>query len=269
MIRSTVLTLVKRRSTWAITSKTSPMTPNAPFWSTIVNPWSKPYLKPLNPFWPTSVSRNFCRVLQISPKHFKISQCKSCVFCRGTQLSCWVTFEIWSLNRWKTQVNAQGYNSQAPRKSKLCLQFVHNWLRKRPYALCEHCRGSRDLQLWYSSVCPLQFNFFGVSLSQTGLLEMFSTRLALSTQPRDAGAPHRAQPPWTRVVGPARTPRFHGSHAANAGGLGGAPPTCLPHSRCATRGSHAAPSATCDVAVLGRPRRPCRRPMPRPCCLGA
>jgi hypothetical protein len=37
MIRSTELTLVKRRSTWAITSKTSPTTPNDPFgqpWST-------------------------------------------------------------------------------------------------------------------------------------------------------------------------------------------------------------------------------------------
>jgi hypothetical protein len=88
MIRTTELTLVKRRSTWAITSKTSPMTPNDPFWSTLVNPWSNPTQNPLNTPLPSSVSRNFCRVLQISPKHFKISQCKSCVFCRGTQLSC-------------------------------------------------------------------------------------------------------------------------------------------------------------------------------------
>jgi hypothetical protein len=38
MSRSTVLTLVKRRSTWAITSKTSPTNPNDPFgqpWSTL------------------------------------------------------------------------------------------------------------------------------------------------------------------------------------------------------------------------------------------
>jgi hypothetical protein len=34
MIRSTELTLVKRRSTWAITSKTSPTTPNDTPWST-------------------------------------------------------------------------------------------------------------------------------------------------------------------------------------------------------------------------------------------
>jgi hypothetical protein len=88
MNRPTKLTLVKRRSTWAITSKTSPMTPNDPFWSTLVNPWSNPTQNPLNTPLPSLVSHNFCRILQISPKHFKISQCKSCVFCRGTQLSC-------------------------------------------------------------------------------------------------------------------------------------------------------------------------------------
>jgi hypothetical protein len=37
MTRSTELTLVKRRSTWALTSETLPMTPNDPLWSTLVN----------------------------------------------------------------------------------------------------------------------------------------------------------------------------------------------------------------------------------------
>jgi hypothetical protein len=83
-----VLTLVKRWSTGVITSKTSPTTPNDTPWSTHGQGWVKTLVKPLeHPFAP-SVSRNFCRFLQISPKHFKISQCKSCVFCRGTQLSC-------------------------------------------------------------------------------------------------------------------------------------------------------------------------------------
>jgi hypothetical protein len=90
MNRSTVLTLVKRRSTWAITSKTSSTTPNDTPWSTHGQGLVKTLVKPLkNTLWPTSVARNFCRVLQISPKYFKFSQCKRCVFCRGTQLSCW------------------------------------------------------------------------------------------------------------------------------------------------------------------------------------
>jgi hypothetical protein len=71
IIQSTVLTLVKRRSTWAITSKTSPTNPNDPFWSTLVNPGSNPTQNPLNTPLPSSASQNFCRVLQISAKHFK------------------------------------------------------------------------------------------------------------------------------------------------------------------------------------------------------
>jgi hypothetical protein len=51
MSRSTTLTLVKRRSTWAITSKTSPTNPNDPFWSTLVNPWSNPSKNPLEHLW--------------------------------------------------------------------------------------------------------------------------------------------------------------------------------------------------------------------------
>jgi hypothetical protein len=61
---------------------------NDPFWSTLVNPWSNPTQNPLNTPLPSSVSRYFCHVLQISPKHFKFSQYKRCVFRRGTQLSC-------------------------------------------------------------------------------------------------------------------------------------------------------------------------------------
>jgi hypothetical protein len=47
MIRSTELTLVKRRSTWAITSKTSPTTPNHTPWSTHGQGWVKTLVKPL------------------------------------------------------------------------------------------------------------------------------------------------------------------------------------------------------------------------------
>jgi hypothetical protein len=47
MIWSTALTLVKRRSTWAITSKTSPTTPNDTPWSTHGQGWVKTLVKPL------------------------------------------------------------------------------------------------------------------------------------------------------------------------------------------------------------------------------
>jgi hypothetical protein len=36
-----------------------------------------------------------------------------------------------------------------PENSQLGMRFVHNWLRKTPYALCGSCRGMEDLQLSY------------------------------------------------------------------------------------------------------------------------
>jgi hypothetical protein len=51
MIRSTVLTLVKLRSTWAITSKTSPAISNDTPWSTHSQGWVKTLVKPIEPLW--------------------------------------------------------------------------------------------------------------------------------------------------------------------------------------------------------------------------
>jgi hypothetical protein len=48
MIRSNKLNLVKRRSTWTITSKTSPTTPNDTLGQLMVKVWSKPWSNPLN-----------------------------------------------------------------------------------------------------------------------------------------------------------------------------------------------------------------------------
>jgi hypothetical protein len=36
-----------------------------------------------------------------------------------------------------------------PENSQVGMHFVHNWLRKRPYALSRSCRGLCDLQLSY------------------------------------------------------------------------------------------------------------------------
>jgi hypothetical protein len=49
MIRSTELTLVKQRLTWAITSKTSPMTPNGTPRSTHGQGWVKTLVKTIEP----------------------------------------------------------------------------------------------------------------------------------------------------------------------------------------------------------------------------
>jgi hypothetical protein len=42
-----------------------------------------------------------------------------------------------------------------PGNCQLGMQFVHNWLTKRPYALYKSCRGILDLQLSYSNIGAL------------------------------------------------------------------------------------------------------------------
>jgi hypothetical protein len=51
---------------------------------TLVKDTGKPYLNPNVLECP----QNFCLVLQISPKRFKMFQYESCPVFRGTQLSC-------------------------------------------------------------------------------------------------------------------------------------------------------------------------------------
>jgi hypothetical protein len=103
-----------------------------------------------------------------------------------------------------------------PENSQLGIQFVQKRLRKRPYALCESCRGPRDLQLCYSLLGPHLFNFLEICSVKQGYLEIF----------RAPGAPERRATSGARpctaagvdpTVGPARTPRPHGLHAACAG----------------------------------------------------
>jgi hypothetical protein len=72
-----------------------------------------------------------------------------------------------------------------PGNSHLGIQIVHNWLRKSPYALCESCRGSRDLQLCYSLLGPLLFNFLEFWSVKQGHLEKKFSGTRRSRPPRD------------------------------------------------------------------------------------
>jgi hypothetical protein len=74
--------------------------------------------------------RNFCRVLQISPKHFKISKYKGCLVIWGTQLFFWVAFQILSGNWWKSQSTAVFPIHRSHEKIELCLTFLLKPMRK-------------------------------------------------------------------------------------------------------------------------------------------
>jgi hypothetical protein len=147
-----------------------------------------------------------------------------------------------------------------PGNSHLGIQIVHNWLRKSPYALCESCRGSRDLQLCYSLLGPLLFSF----------LEFWSVKQGHLEKLRAPGAPDRRATSSAKpcaAVGPARTPRPHRLHAACAGRLDGAsaPPR---HPARATRRARLGRPSRRAPPVQRRRRRTSAHvaAVPRPCC---
>jgi hypothetical protein len=94
------------------------------------------------------------------------------------------------------------------------MQFVQKRWRKGPYALCKSCRGSRDLQLWYSNVCPLQFNFLEKTQSKCASLSCFGSSRSRARRPR-----------WRW----ARTPRLAFARWSVRRGTHCAAPPSLPH----------------------------------------
>jgi hypothetical protein len=129
--------------------------------------------------------------------------------------------------------------------SQVGMHFVHNWLRKRPYAVCKSCRGSRDLQLRYRSLWVLQFEFLEKLLVKVGQSELFWHQRSRARAER-----RRCALPCSAFVGPMGP----GAEAAYH------PLFCVPWGRPRRTASTAlspAPRVARPAATL---RRPCRRP---------
>jgi hypothetical protein len=107
-----------------------------------------------------------------------------------------------------------------PENSQVGMHFVHNWLIKRPCALCKSCKGILDLQLSYSNLGALQFNFLEKTTVEQGHPEMISRRNALLRDVARRQAPDHAPAP---LAGPRRR-----GTAATAGPTAPAP-TSLPN----------------------------------------
>jgi hypothetical protein len=84
---------------------------------------------------------------------------------------------------------------QRPENSQVGMHFVHKWLRKNPYALCRSCRGMLDLQLLYSNVGVLQFNFLEINPIKVCQDEMFCTLGVQSAPPAPASRVAAPRPP--------------------------------------------------------------------------
>jgi hypothetical protein len=91
-----------------------------------------------------------------------------------------------------------------PENSHLGIQIVQKWLRKRPYALCESCRGSGDLQLFYSLLGPLLFNYLEFCSVKQGYLKNFRRHWRSGMRrPRRRRASPAPRPRWVPTPRPA------------------------------------------------------------------
>jgi hypothetical protein len=92
---------------------------------------------------------NFCRVLQISPKHFKFYQYKSSPVFRGTQLLCWMAFQILSGKGGKTWSTAVFTVHQTVEKHNFAWCSCSNRREKHRTTFAKSCRGMSHIQLSY------------------------------------------------------------------------------------------------------------------------
>jgi hypothetical protein len=65
-----------------------------------------------------------------------------------------------------------------PENLHVGMPFVHNWLRKRTYTLSRNCRGTIDLQLFYSPLGPLMFQNRKKNCAQQCYIDLFHSQNA-------------------------------------------------------------------------------------------
>jgi hypothetical protein len=156
-------TLVKPRSTWVITLKTSPMNPIEPLDQAYTHPWptrgQRHGQTPLNR-WRRRMSSGTFAVFS----KFHLNTSKS-TFMKVIHLVEGHNFRVyWHFKFWAEKGEKLGQPSVPPvfqnrPAFKVGTTFLQNPLRKTLYNLCKSCRGEWDQQLSYSPLCALLFNF--------------------------------------------------------------------------------------------------------------
>jgi hypothetical protein len=106
-----------------------------------------PFGQPWSTLGQTLLKTPFGCVLQISHKHFKFSQYKSCVFVEGHNFHVDWHWRFGVEEGQKCKSTLLGTIHGRPEIIELGMLFVHKRWRMQ------------DLQLWYSNVGPLQFKF--------------------------------------------------------------------------------------------------------------
>jgi hypothetical protein len=173
--------------------------------STLVKRWPNPSQTPTQTLWCPCRLENFCRVLQISPKHFKFSQYKSCAVCRGTQLSCWLTFAIRSGIVWKNCFQClQLLFIDAQKICKLaCFSFKIAW-GKPHTAFIKVVEGSEIYNFYYYHLVHFYCKIWRKQQSNSATLICFAPGRTRTPRARDVALGHVGS---TAVHRCTRTPR--------------------------------------------------------------
>jgi hypothetical protein len=195
---------------------------------------------------------NICRVLQISLKHFKISKYQSCVVFHGTQLRCWVTFQIQSGKWWKSWSTTENTISKCRENVKVGMQCVQNLLIKTPKRLCKVVEVQEIYNFGIYTLehfCCKILRKNTVKLAYPELYLCRNTRARMTSHERHVGCPSYAglcAPAWALYSDACRaTGRCHTVHGHTSIGH--------PHSR------HWLPAPP-HVSTTSSPiPRPCRR----------
>jgi hypothetical protein len=190
----------------------------------------------------TNVFRNVCRDLQISPKHFKISQYESCPGCRGTQLSCKLAFQILSGNWWKTwSTDSSSYSPKCGDIQSLAVICAKSVEKKHHTAFVKVVEGSEIYNFSIHHFVHFYSNFWSFKHSNRGAVTQFRASRAAPASPSGPPTPPEA-------------PCFP-THAHTPRRLEGSPATC-----------HAPPRRSAAPPVPAGPPRAslprARRPMP-------
>jgi hypothetical protein len=143
------VTLVKRRSTWDITSKTSSTNPNDTPWSSSGQGLVKILVKPLELPWTPVSPGTFAAFSQFHLNTSNSPNTKVVYFVEGNNLyvewHCWFEVQIGE----KCRSTPPGTIHWSRDFCIVPLYFMRNPLIKTLYSLCKSGSGSADLQLWY------------------------------------------------------------------------------------------------------------------------
>jgi hypothetical protein len=139
------LTLVKPRSTWVITSKTSPMNPIEPLDQAYTYPWSTLGQRhghtPLNHWRRRMSSGTFAAFSKIHLNTSKSTFMKVVHLVEGHNFHVYWHFKFWVEKGEKLGQLAVPPMHRDMAAFKVGETFLQNPLRKTPYSLCESCRG--------------------------------------------------------------------------------------------------------------------------------